>query len=94
MVVSIFTRELGPTEICAIAGIKEWVGKSMEDRDKLASTSLTIEPSIFWHRLSQTSGYMKAMPPEEFKAIRLHTYHIDADTYMRASSSDYTYQRD
>ena len=50
MVVSIFTRELGPTEICAIAGIKEWVGKSMEDRDKLASTSLTIEPSIFWHR--------------------------------------------
>jgi len=91
---SIYTRELKPAEIAAICHIKEWVGRSMEDRDEVASTSLTLKPSIFWRRQSQTSGYMRAMPPEEFKALRLHTYHFDADTYMTGSSPQEIYERD
>jgi putative sugar O-methyltransferase len=80
--ISMCSRELDPLEITAIRRIKAWVNRLTEVRKERERSASVVEPSVYWRFFSQAFDYMKAMPPEQFKTMRLHTYHLDGDTYQ------------
>jgi len=81
-----YARDLDPAETEAISRIKGWVNRCIETRDALVSSS-TAAPSDYWRYSAQLASYMRGMPPELFSSLRLHTYHIDGDTYANTIGS-------
>jgi len=81
-----YARDLDPAETEAISRIKGWVNRCVETRDALASSS-TAAPSDYWQYSAQLASYMRGMPPELFSSLRLHTDHIDGDTYANTIGS-------
>jgi putative sugar O-methyltransferase len=80
--VELATRELTSSELSAITRVKNWVDEAIHTRDRLAASSQTMKPSLYWEFFSHAFEYVRSLPPEQFKSLRLHTYHLDGDTYQ------------
>jgi putative sugar O-methyltransferase len=76
------SKELDTTQRAAIDQIKAWVNKCIHTRDELACWKGDIQPSPYWQFFARGSSYLRAMPSEQFASLRLHTYHLDGDTYQ------------
>ena len=75
---------LTPLQIAAVEGTKEWVRECIRRRDEGAGVHSTFNPTPYWQFFAQAFNYLLALPAEEYRSLRLHTYHLDGETYQRA----------
>ena len=80
--------ELDPKQLAAIEGVKAFIAGVIADRDARAAAGEAVAPSAYWRHFCLAMEYLRDMPAAQFKSLRLHTYHVDAETYQGAFFGD------
>jgi len=76
-------RDLVPRQLAAIDAIKSFVAEMIEARNGEATDDAETLPSEYWRYFCLAMEYVRALPASQFKSLRLHTYHVDGETYQQ-----------
>jgi len=77
----IFIDDLDTAQVASIDRIKEWISWAEQEADHRAPESPEVDPSDYWAMYVHIFGYVKNLPAPLFNSLRLHTHHLDGDTY-------------
>jgi hypothetical protein len=80
----IFINDLEPSQLSAVQRVKEWASWADQEARNRANDSPEVEPSVYWALTSHIHSYMNDLPAKLFNGLRLHTYHLDGDTFRGA----------
>ena len=80
----IFINDLESYQLSAIQRVKEWASWADQEARNQAQGSPEVEPSVYWALTSHIHSYMNDLPAQLFNGLRLHTYHLDGDTFRGA----------
>jgi SAM-dependent methyltransferase len=74
---------LTKAEQAAVSLIKRKISFMLEERAKMAGPEYqTAGPSEYWSDFCRNFRYLLGMQDQDFDLLRIHTYHLDADTYQ------------
>lgn len=77
----IFIEDLDPAKLSAVQRVKDWAAAAAEEAERRAPNFPEVTPSAYWEMSGHLASYMKGLPVELFNGLRLHTHHLDGDTY-------------
>lgn len=77
----IFINDLDAAQVSAIEHVKDWISWAEQEAKHQAPKYSEVDPSDYWSMYVHIFSYVKNLPAPLFSSLRLHTHHLDGDTY-------------